>query len=128
MLEEGGSSHYDDLAIFDKINLTSDQFQAISVLILKLQRIGRLRANTSFQATCLNNYLSENSPSARVLTGECIVFQNETLEMFKTLINASVSPLDRKQGGKLKVRYVYSIILEFLRSIYEEGIPLQPQH
>jgi hypothetical protein len=36
MLEEGGSSHYDDLAIFDKINLTSDQFQAISVLILKL--------------------------------------------------------------------------------------------
>ena len=48
--------------------------------------------------------------------------------MFKTLINASVSPLDRRLGGKLKVRYVYSIILEFLRSIYEEGIPLQPQH
>ncbi len=101
---------------------------AIEKLILKLKRIGRLRANTSFNATCLNDYLSENAPSARVLTGESIIFQNETLELFKTLINLSQSPLDRKMGGPLKVRYVSAIILEFVRSIYEEGIPLQPQH
>jgi hypothetical protein len=31
-------------------------------------------------------------------------------------------------GGPLKVRYVSAIILEFVRSIFEEGIPLQPQH
>jgi hypothetical protein len=86
--------------------------------------MGRLRANTSFNATCLNNFLSENAPSARVLTGECIIFQNETLELFKSLINESESPLDRRQGGKLKVRYVSAIILEFIRSIYEEAIPL----
>lgn len=63
-----------------------------------------------------------------MLTGESIIFQNETLELFKTLINLSQSPLDRKMGGPLKVRYVSAIILEFVRSIYEEGIPLQPQH
>ena len=126
MEEEERDSHYNNLAIFDRQNLTSDQFEAIEKLIIKLKRIGRLRANTTFNATCLNYYLSENAPSARVLTGECIVFQNETLELFKSLINASQAPLDRRMGGPLKVRYVSSIILEFIRSIYEEAIPLQP--
>ena len=72
--EEGGDSHYDALPIFDRQTLTSDQFEAIEKLILKLKRIGRLRANTSFNATCLNDFLSENAPSARVLTGESIIF------------------------------------------------------
>ena len=72
--EEGVDSHYNDLAIFDRQNLASDQFEAVEKLIFKLKRIGRLRANTTFNATCLNDYLSENTPSARVLTGECIIF------------------------------------------------------
>lgn len=49
------------------------------------------------------------------------------MDLFKDLINNSVCPLDKNMGGPLKVRYVCAVILEFIRCIYENGIPLQPQ-
>lgn len=55
-----------------------------------------------------------------------IIFQTETIELFKDLINQTKYPIDL-QGGELKVRYVCAVILEFIRCIYENSIPLQPQ-
>lgn len=46
------------------------------------------------------------------------------MDLFKDLINNSVCPLDRNLGGPLKVRYVCAVILEFIRCIFENGIPL----
>lgn len=90
-------------------------------------RLGRLNPNTSYPATCLNGYLTEASPAHRVLTGEVIVFQNETIELFRELINTSESPLDKKRGGPLRLRYVYSVIMEFVQALFDNGIHLQPQ-
>jgi hypothetical protein len=44
--------------------------------------------------------------------------------MFKDLINKSKYPIDISKGGDLKIRYVCSIIMEFIRVISEIGIPL----
>ena len=74
-----------------------------------------------------------------MLSGEAIIFQNETHDIFRDIINASESPLDatmnansvaaaqaspqvdelREEFPKLKVRYVTTILLEFLRSVLE---------
>ena len=43
-------------------------------LIIQQQRLGRLRANTSFATNSLNNFLTENAPNGKVLSGEVIVF------------------------------------------------------
>ena len=60
-----------------------------------------------------------------MLTGELIVFQNETMDIFKELIKASQSPLDNSAPGNLSVRYVSAILIKFVRFIYENNIPLQ---
>lgn len=100
--------------------MTKPEFEATEALVQNLIRLGRLRVNTSFPATCLNAYLTENSLQARVLSGEIIIFQNETMEIFKELINKSVCPLDDEQEpGTLSVRYVSAVLLEFVRCIYE---------
>jgi hypothetical protein len=75
--------------------------------------------------------MTENAPANRVLSGEVIVFQNETHELFKDLINASESPLSleiQQVEGRppLKVRYVNTVLLEFLRCALENQIPVQP--
>jgi len=92
-----------------------------------------LRANTSFHTNCLNNFLTENAPSNRVLSGEVIIFQNETHDIFKDLINASECPITAEPDSEvlngrrpLTVRYVNTILLEFLRCVLENSIPLQP--
>ena len=67
-----------------------------------------------------------------MLSGEAIIFQNETHDIFRDVINASESPLDppaRNESNatndqvaalpKLKVRFVMTILLEFLRSVLE---------
>lgn len=36
---------------------------------------------------------TEYAPTTRVLSGEIIIFQNEMLEIFKDIINASTCPL-----------------------------------
>ena len=70
-----------------------------------------------------------------MLSGEAIIFQNETHDIFRDIINASESPLEPQSEevkredfpeNKLKVRYVITILLEFLRSVLENQIPLQP--
>jgi hypothetical protein len=38
--------------------------------------------------------VTENAPSIRVLSGETIIFQNEMLEIFKDIINASTHPFN----------------------------------
>lgn len=43
-------------------------------LIAQQQRLGRLRANTAFNANSLNSFLTENVPSHKVLSGEVIIF------------------------------------------------------
>ena len=104
------------------------------MLIIQQQRLGRLRTNTSFRASALNAFLTEIAQSNRVLSGEAIIFQNETHDIFRDIINASESPLDHQpvradeadQKPKLKVRYITTILLEFLRSVLENQIPLQP--
>ena len=59
-----------------------------------------------------------------------IIFQNETHDIFRDIINASESPLEASPDEtidsepKLKVRYVTTILLEFLRSVLENQIPL----
>jgi hypothetical protein len=62
------------LPIFERQNMMSYQFEAIERTIHQNMRLGRLIANTQFPATCLNGYLTETAPKARVLTGELIVF------------------------------------------------------
>lgn len=49
----------------------------LDLLIVQQQRLGRLRANTSFTTNSLNNFLTENAPNGKVLSGEVIIFQNE---------------------------------------------------
>ena len=90
----------------------------------------------------MNAFLTEVAQTNRVLSGEAIIFQNETHDIFRDIINASESPLDvqgaaQRPGAeeessteppatRLKVRYVTTILLEFLRSVLENQIPLQP--
>jgi hypothetical protein len=62
------------------------------------------------------------TPSARVLSGECIVFQNEFIEIFKTLIANCLS----EPTKRLKPLYVTGALTEFLRSLMEHQIPQQP--
>jgi len=66
------------------------------------QRLGRLRANTSFNTNSLNNFLTENAPNEKVLSGEVIVFQNEIQDIFKRLINLSEVPIEIEESEKLK--------------------------
>jgi len=66
------------------------------------QRLGRLRANTSFNTNSLNNFLTENAPNGKVLSGEVIVFQNEIQDIFKRLINLSEVPIEIEESEKLK--------------------------
>jgi len=68
-----------------------------------------------------------------VLSGEVIIFQNETHDIFKDLINASECPITAEPDSEvlngrrpLTVRYVNTILLEFLRCVLENSIPLQP--
>ena len=122
--EQTHSTHYEKLPIFDKQNMMSWQFLAIEKVIHHQMKLGRLNAITSFPATCLNAFLTETAPQARVLTGESIVFQNEVLELFKEMMNNSNFPVEKDRGGPLKVKYVYSVISEFIRSLFENGIPL----
>ena len=119
-----------EVTCFQKENFSSEQLLAIDLLIIQLQRLGRLRANTSFRANAINAFLTESAPSNRVLSGEAIIFQNETHEIFREIINASENPLEPDlqdpAAPKLKVRYVCTVLLEFLRSVLENQIPLQP--
>jgi hypothetical protein len=45
-------------------------------------------------SSIINNLLTEYLPSTRLLSGETIIFQNEILDIFKDMINASTSPLN----------------------------------
>lgn len=69
---------------------------------MQQQRLGRLRANTSFNTNSLNNFLTENAPNGKVLSGEVIVFQNEIQDIFKRLINLSEVPIEIEESLKLK--------------------------
>lgn len=69
---------------------------------MQQQRLGRLRANTSFNTNSLNNFLTENAPNGKVLSGEVIVFQNEIQDIFKRLINLSEVPIEIEESEKLK--------------------------
>lgn len=71
-------------------------------LISQQQRLGRLAANTTFNANSLNNFLTENAPNGRVLSGEVIIFQNEVQDCFKKLINMSECPIDEQEAAALK--------------------------
>lgn len=62
-----------------------------------------------------------------MLTGEAIVFQTETIGLFRDLINQSVFPIDKSLGGPLKVRYISAIMMEYIKCLFDTGIPLQPQ-
>jgi hypothetical protein len=63
-----------DITQFKKENITVEQLLMFDALVIQQQRIGRLRSNTSFHTNCLNNFLTENAPSNRVLSGEVIIF------------------------------------------------------
>lgn len=60
-----------------------------------------MRANTTYTANSLNNFLTENAPNGKVLSGEVIVFQNEVQDTFRKLINMSEVPLDDKEAQAL---------------------------
>jgi len=122
--EQTHSTHYDKLPIFDRANMMSQQFMSIEKTIHNQLALGRLHPNPVFPATCLNGFLCENAPTSRVLTGESIVFQNEVIELFKEMMNESPVPHDKERGGKLKPRYVCAVMLEFIKSLFENGIPL----
>lgn len=70
-------------------------------LIVQQQRLGRLRANTNFNMNSLNNFLTENAPTGKVLSGEVIIFQNEVQEVFRKLINLSQTPIDENEARNL---------------------------
>ncbi len=36
-------------------------------------------------------------------------------------------PIDKSLGGPLKVRYISAIIMEYIKCLFDTGIPLQPQ-
>lgn len=40
-------------------------------------------------------------------------------------MNLSACPLEKGKGGPLKPRYVWAIMLEFMRALFDNGIPLQ---
>jgi hypothetical protein len=115
----------------------------IDNLIVQQQRLGRLRANTSFNTNSLNNFLTENAPNGKVLSGEAIIFQNEVQDCFRKLINMSKSPLDDEEAKTLKekadqlitdpavslplsCKYCLSIIEEYNRCLMEHQIPQSP--
>jgi hypothetical protein len=113
-------------------------------LIVQQQRLGRLRANTSFSTNSLNNFLTENAPSGKVLSGEVIIFQNEMQEVFRKLINMSETPIDEEEARALSVnsqfvildrstefsalsnKYTLAIIEEYNRCLMEHQIPQSP--
>ena len=97
----------------------------IEVVFIQQQRLGRLRANTSFLHTGFYSTLIEFAPTTRVLSGELIVFQNEMLEIFKRLMDYSECPLTlgEDHGGPLKARGIIAVMLEFLRTLIENQIP-----
>lgn len=123
--EQTQGTHYEQLPIFDKANMMSWQFYEVEKTIHNQIKLQRLHPNTGFPATCLNAFLTESAPSSRVLTGECIVFQNEAIELFKEMMNESPVPYDKQRGGSLRPLYVASVIMEFVRSLFDNGIPLQ---
>jgi hypothetical protein len=85
-------------------------------------RLSRLRACTAMSGTWFNQWLMEYAtPSARVLSGEVIVFQNELIEIFKHLI---LTP--NPQAHRLRPLYITGALTEFLRSLMEHQIPQQP--
>ena len=117
----------------------------IDQLIIQQQRLGRLRANTGFNTNSLNNFLTENAPNGKVLSGEVIIFQNEVQDTFRKLINMSDVVLDEEEaktlrenasslilantGGQFKplsCRYCLSIIEEYNRCLMEHQIPQSP--
>ena len=63
--------------------------------------MGRLSANTTFKTNSLNDFLTENAPNGRVLSGEVIIFQNEMQEVFRKLINMSAMPIDLEEAKQL---------------------------
>lgn len=82
-------------------------------------RLSRLRACTAMSGSWFNQWLMEYAtPSARVLSGETIVFQNELIEIFKHIIMQGQSTHQR-----LKALYVTGALTEFLRSLMEHQIP-----
>lgn len=115
-------------------------------LISQQQRLGRLAANTTFNANSLNHFLTENAPNGRVLSGEVIIFQNEVQDCFKKLINMSECPIDEQEAAALKsnaesllfvgdkskpfqdlsYRYCLSIMEEYNRCLMEHQIPQSP--
>lgn len=113
-------------------------------LIVQQQRLGRLKANTSFNANSLNNFLTENASSGKVLSGEIIIFQNEMQEVFRKLINMSQTPIDDTEARRLSLnsqnlimdkntefrlladQYVLAIIEEYNRCLMEHQIPQSP--
>jgi len=91
----------------------------------------RLRANTTYNQNSINTFLTEHAPNSRVLSGESIIFQNETLDLFKAMINNSAHPLEQIPESErvvtpLKARYVITVLSEFLRCLLENSIPQQP--
>lgn len=62
------------MEIFNPHDITSEQYSFMPPIIANQIRLGRLKVNTQFVATCLNGYLTEQAPQQRVLTGELIVF------------------------------------------------------
>jgi len=43
-------------------------------MIQQQTRLGRMKANTAFNSNSLNNFLTENAPNGKVLSGEVIIF------------------------------------------------------
>lgn len=99
---------------------------------MQQQRLGRLRANTSFNTNSLNNFLTENAPNGKVLSGEVIIFQNEIQDVFRKLINMSEQPLDLTEAKNLRedtaidnpaadlsCKYCLAIIEEYNRCLME---------
>ena len=113
-------------------------------LIVQQQRLGRLRANTNFNMNSLNNFLTENAPTGKVLSGEVIIFQNEIQEVFRKLINMSQTPIDEGEARQLSVnsnkmmvdrskefkplsdKYSFAVIEEYNRCLMEHQIPQSP--
>ena len=112
---------------FKKDAFTADQFLAIDLLIIQLQRLGRLKANTSFHANAINAFLRESAPTNRVLSGESIIFQNDSQDLLKDLINQSECPLEVPKlpvANPLSTRYVTAVVCEFFRCILENHITI----
>jgi hypothetical protein len=100
--------------MFDQNPLMQDP--ETELLVQQLTRCGRLKASVALSGTGLNGMLMEYTPSNRVISGEVIIFQNEMVEIFKTLIST------QKENGTT-VKYVTGVILEFFHSLVEHSIP-----